>query len=237
MTYTLGDGREELGFLARLASSTGRRTFLKWSGITIAVAAVGCDDDDGGDVTTPPPTGSVSLGSGDTAVLNYAYALEQLEAAFYNEAVTRIYRDVTAEETQILTAIGAHEVAHRDFFRAALAGNAIGTLTFDFTSINFGNRDEVLEAARTFEDLGVSAYNGAGVLISTPANLTTAGKIVSVEARHAAVIRNLLEPGTGAFANQDVLSPTGLDQARTPSDVLDETDDFITETIDASALT
>jgi hypothetical protein len=236
MTHTLGDGREELGFLARLASCTGRRTFLKWSGITIAVAAIGCDDD-GSDVTTPPPSGSVSLGTGDTAVLNYAYVLEQLEAAFYNEAITRPYRDVTAEETQILTDIGAHEVAHRDFLQAALGSNAITTLTFDFTSINFGNRSEVLEAARTFEDMGVAAYNGAGILLSTTDNLTSAGKIVSVEARHAAIIRILLEPGTGAFANQDVLSTTGLDQAREPSDVLGDTDKFITETIDASALT
>ena len=57
--------------------------------------------------------------------------------------------------------------------------------------------------ARTFEDLGVSAYNGAGQLLTVAANLLTAGKIVSVEARHAAAIRDLLVPNS--FAASDVV--------------------------------
>ena len=38
-------GSRELEFLAQLAEPTGRRKFLTWSGVTIAVAAVGCRAD------------------------------------------------------------------------------------------------------------------------------------------------------------------------------------------------
>ena len=55
-----------------------------------------------------------------------------------------------------------HEVAHRDFFKAALGASAIYTLSFDFSSINFSDRAMVLGTAKALEDTGVSAYNGAG---------------------------------------------------------------------------
>ncbi|MEJ7672299.1 MAG: ferritin-like domain-containing protein [Chitinophagaceae bacterium] len=38
-------------------------------------------------------------------------------------------------------------------------------LEVDFSSINFASRASVLGTAMAFEDLGVSAYNGAGQLI------------------------------------------------------------------------
>ena len=49
----------------------------------------------------------------------------------------------------------------------------------------------ILKNAEMFEDLGVSAYNGAGKYLTSATNLTLAGKIVSVEARHAAAIRDI----------------------------------------------
>ena len=84
-------------------------------------------------------------------------------------------------------------------------------------------------AAKTFEDLGVSAYNGAGKLIVDPNYLLLAGKIVSVEARHAAAIRDLLKPKSADFAGDDVVDPvTGLDVVKNPSEVLAIADGFIT---------
>ena len=44
---------------------------------------------------------------------------------------------------------------------------------------------------KAFEDLGVSAYNGAGKLIENADYLLLVGKIVSVEARHASMVRRL----------------------------------------------
>ena len=232
MPKTLPEGDGELKFLDQLARTTGRRTFLHWSGLTLAVVALGCsDDDDGG---TGPGTTDVNLGSGDTGVLNYAYALEQLEVAFYTQVVASFYAGATADEQTILTDIKNHEVIHRDFLKAALGTSEIADLTVDFTSINFADRASVLGAAKTFEDLGVSAYNGAGQLLTTPANLVNAGRIVSVEARHAAAIRDLIE--ANSFAGSDVVDANGLDVVRTPPEVLALADTYVTTTINASGL-
>jgi ferritin-like protein len=226
------EGAPELRFLDRLAHTTGRRRFLQWSGVTMAVVALGCSDDS--NVGTGPSTAGVNLGSGDTGVLNYAYALEQLEAAFYTQATASFYAGASADEQSILNDIKSHEVTHRDFLKAALGTAAIADLQVDFSSVDFTSRASVLGAAKTFEDLGVSAYNGAGKLLTTPANLVNAGRIVSVEARHAAAIRDLLQ--ANSFAASDVVDANGLDQVRAPAEVLTAADAYVTTTINASGL-
>ncbi|MGI4834108.1 MAG: ferritin-like domain-containing protein [Janthinobacterium lividum] len=160
-------------------------------------------------LTVLPST--VSVGSGDAGVLNYAYALEQLEAAFYTQVRAGAYYTgiATATEKAILDDLYYHEVIHRDFFKAAITAagaTPLKDLTVDFSSINFGTRASVLGAAKAFEDLGVAAYNGAGQYITTPAYLLIAGKIVSVEARHAALIRDLLTEST--FVGNDIITLT-----------------------------
>jgi hypothetical protein len=233
MSTKVPENGRELAFLDGLARTTGRRKFLQWSGLTIAVAVVGCSDDNGSNVG-PNPSGAVNLGDGDSGVLNYAYALEQLEAAFYTQVVASFYAGATPEEQTILTDIKSHEVIHRDFLKAALGGAAIADLAVDFTSVNFADRSSVLGAAKTFEDLGVAAYNGAGKLLTTPDYLVVAGKIVSVEARHAAAIRDLLV--ANSFAGSDVVNANGLDQAKTPTEVLTAADTYVTTTIVADNL-
>lgn len=199
--------------------------------VTLGGEAIG-----GSPFTVTVTSDAVSLGTGDTGVLNYAYALEQLEAAFYTQVVASLFAGATAEETQILTDIRDHEVIHRDFLKAALADGAIPDLAVDFTNVDFADRTSVLETARTFEDLGVSAYNGAGQLLESGDFLLLAGKIVSVEARHAAAIRDLLNPLSADFAGDDVVDEQGLDQSRSPAQVLPLADPFITTPIDASGL-
>lgn len=157
----------------------------------------------------------------DFGVLNYAYALEQLEAAFYIMVLANPYGGITTQEMRVLTDVRDHEIAHRDFFKAALGDNAIKGLTPNFSAINFGSRASVLQTARTFEDLGVAAYNGAAKYLENTTYLVIAGKIVSVEARHASAIRDLLSPKTGAFA------PKAFDDAFEPADVLAAADPFI----------
>ena len=136
----------------------------------------------------------------------------------------------------MLTSVKQHEVVHREFFREALGPAAIPTLEFDFTSIDFGSRQSVLTAARVFEDTGVSAYNGAAQYLESLDFLLTAGKIVSVEARHAAAIRSLLRPKTRYFAGDDVVDEQGLDVVAAPRAVFQAVDPFITTCIDGSDL-
>ncbi|SDM38718.1 ferritin-like domain-containing protein [Chryseobacterium taihuense] len=208
---------------------TGRRNFLKLSGIGIVAAGltlVGCSDDDFEIID-----GNVfDLGTGDVGVLNYAYALEQLEADFYTKVVNNFYSGISSVEQQIFTDLYHHEVIHRDFFKAAISGatsNVLPTLEFQYPNVNFNDRNSVLATAKALEDTGVAAYNAAGKYISNPDYLVIAGKIVSVEARHAAAIRDLINPGTAAFSGDDVIDANGLDAAKEPSDIVMAAGGFI----------
>lgn len=217
----------------RGVSHLSRRKFLNYAGAGsgLMLLAAGCKKDD---TTLPSASGSVDLGSGDVGILNYAYALEQLEAAFYIQVIATPYVNITDGEKALLTDIRDHEIAHREFFKAALAGGAIAALEVDFTSIDFTKRESVLGTAKAFEDLGVSAYNGAGPLITSKDYLTLAGKIVSVEARHAAFIRDLIAPGS--FVGSDVIDTNGMEMSKTPADVLGVASKFIKTKINASNL-
>lgn len=181
---------------------------------------IGCDDNDFEFVDN----NVFDLGKGDVGVLNYAYALEQLEADFYTKVVNNFYTGISNAEKQIFTDLYHHEVIHRDFFKAAITGataNVLPTLEFQYPNVNFSDRNSVLATAKALEDTGVAAYNGAGKYITNVDYLVIAGKIVSVEARHAAAIRDLINPGTAAFSGDDVINPTtGLDVAKEPKDIV-----------------
>jgi len=224
------------GIVSIVKKPISRRNFLVFTGISAAAVTLGiqgCKEDT---ITTPSGTG-VDLGSGDIGILNYAYALEQLEAAFYIQAVSTPYSGMPASELSILTDIRDHEIAHRDFFKAAIpSSNRIPDLEVNFSSINFSDRASVLNTAKAFEDLGVSAYNGAGYYIADANYLLLAGKIVSVEARHAAAIRDLLSPKSASFAGDDIIDGAGLDLQKKPSQVLPVAATYLRTTVTANNL-
>lgn len=217
-----------------------RRKFMSWAGVlgatvTVAGVATACKKDDNNNNNN----GGVDLGSGDVGILNYAYALEQLEAAFYtqvtaNAAFTTIF---SADEQTFLKDIRDHEIAHREFFKNALTAAAptaiIPALEVNFSSINFGSKSSVLATAMAFEDLGVTAYDGAGYLIKDANYLLLAGKIVSVEARHAALIRELVT--ANSFLG-DQVDANSVNLARTPAEVLAIAGMYIKTKINASNL-
>lgn len=229
----------------QLFQQSTRRKFLQMLGVGGTIVLLpsvftACDDDDKGGYTgvgpLPGSTGSVSLAlNTDVGILNYAYALEQLEAAFYSAVLTSAaFSGLSADEKEVLTDLRNHEVIHREFFRRALGNNRIGDLALNSTTVGaaVATRTTILRNAEAFEDLGVSAYNGAGKYLTDATNLLIAGKIASVEARHAAAIRDLREAAgitTGAaagtrFAGDDVVLPSGayagLDVKLEPSAVL-----------------
>jgi hypothetical protein len=73
------------------------------------------------------------------------------------------------------------------------------------------------------EDNGVAAYNGAGRYITNPDYLLLAGKIVSVEARHASAARTLINFNSVDFAVDGIVDVnTGLDVPRKPSQIITE---------------
>ncbi len=225
-------------------SYTSRRSFLKLSGLTLVgagvVMATGCSNNsDNNQVHYPGlKNGVFDLGNGDFGVLTYAYALEQLESDFYTKVVNAsgFNANFSIEEKAVLTDLYKHEVIHRDFFKAALTGalpnpteQLLPDLAFNYGTLNFNNRLDILNTAKALEDTGVAAYNGAGKLLTNPDYLLLAGKIVSVEARHASAIRSLLNPNSKDFAGDDIVSATtGLDTVKNPSEVITIADGFIT---------
>ncbi len=212
-------------------SGLSRRKFLSFAGLGLLTTAAlaSCSKDN------PTLDGqSINLGSGDVGILNYAYVLEQIEAAFYTSVLYNQYVGMTVAERQLLDDIRQHEVAHREFFKNALGSNAIPALTIRFTGVDFSSRASVLATAKAFEDLGVAAYNGAGKLIADANYLLLAGKIVSVEARHAAYIRDLIS--NGSFADNTVIDSNGLEMSKSPSEVLAIAGGFIKDTINANNL-
>lgn len=213
--------------------SSNRRGVLKWSGAAAATVAVG-------GIWLPnfgiSSALAADLGEGDVGVLNYAYALEQLEAAFYTKVVDSMYSGAMDGEAELLTDIRDHEVAHVEFLKEALADGAIPDLEVDFSAVDFTSREAVLMTAMTFEDLGVSAYNGAGKLLQNADYLLAAGKIVSVEARHAATIRDLVNMNSVAFAGDDIVDMNGLDVVNEPAAVLKAAGPFITTEVTANSL-
>ena len=230
---------------AAIQERLGRRGFLRYAGFSVAATAAiltACENPSM-DATVEGNAGArvsataIDLGSGDVGVLNYAYALEQLEFAFYDQVLRTPYANISNDELMMLREIRDHEYVHKEFFRVALGAAGIPALTPNFRSIDFSQRQVLLNAARVFEDTGVGAYNGAGQLLGDVNLLLLAGKIVSVEARHAGLIRDLLLPQLGYFAGDNIVDGnTGLDPAYTPSFVLPNVQPFIMETITANNL-
>jgi hypothetical protein len=240
---------DEHGVRAGPFAPAGRRDFLRAAGIgglALALPSLlqGCSD------TTAPPVGlsddsevlfhiysnipatpvTIDL-STDIGIANYAYALEQLEAQFYFFADEFARGALSAEEMRVIRDIRLHEQIHSDFLRALLGSAAIPMIKTDFSTVVFSSRASVLGTAQVFEDLGVAAYNGAGQLLESPEFLLLAGKIVSVEARHAAAIRDLLQPNSRFFAGDDVVDANGLDRAFDPATVLAAAAPFIVNPI------
>ncbi len=136
---------------------------------------------------------------GDVGILNFALTLEYLESSFYAEAKKRA--GASGELKSLVDLIAKDEDEHVKALTATikqLGGKPVAEPKFDFP---YDSTGEFLELAQTFEDTGVSAYNGAAPQIKSKDVLAAAGSIVQVEARHAAAIRlqNGAEPSPDAF--------------------------------------
>ncbi|ULQ52848.1 ferritin-like domain-containing protein [Flavihumibacter fluvii] len=134
-------------------------------------------------------------------ILNYALTLEYLESEFYATAITKGTALIPAgPATNAIQTISNHEAAHVSFLKMAITasgGVPVSKPNFDFTAKGtfgdvFTNYATFLAVAQTFEDTGVRAYKGrAAELVKGGDLLTAALNIHSVEARHAAHIRQM----------------------------------------------
>ncbi len=175
--------------------------------------------------------GGRTLDFGDEfGILNLTLVLETTETRFYERVISAPPRDLKPGEFEILRDIKANERQHLRFVKRALGPLRIKVPDSDFSSIDFTSRQSVLEAARNFEDNGVATLNGAGRRVQLPEFLTIAGKLVSVEARHTAVLRDMLNPLSRDFAGDDIVDENGMDRAIAPDESLRRVSKFLVST-------
>lgn len=157
----------------------------------------------------------------DIDVLNYALTLEHLEYSFYRDGIGQFTFGNDPFGGSIdtnLAAIRDHEGAHVDTLTQVitdLGGEPVAEATYDFGYTDAGS---FLATAAALENTGVSAYDGAGASLETPALLTAAGTIVAVEARHAAYLNLVIG---------EVPFPAAFETALTPAEVLEIAGPFI----------
>jgi rubrerythrin len=155
-------------------------------------------------------------GGGDVDILNFALTLEYLESTFYAEAKSRA--KPRGELKSLVDLIAKDEQEHVEALTGSikkLGGKPVAEPKFDFSYSGTGG---FLKLAQTFEDTGVSAYNGAAPMIESKEVLTAAGSIVQVEARHAAAIR---------LQNSEEPSPVAFDEPLNEKQVLKAVEPFI----------
>ena len=195
-----------------------RRTFLRVAGASAASAALvlaGCGKDEPTPVVPPDPN-LIVLQGGDVGLLNYCFLLKQLEVALYQIVVTTYPADFGADDRALFADLRDHEVIHRQTLGTLLGDAFLPALAFNFSSFALGTRAGVLAAAQRLEDLGTGLLAGALPLFDNAGLRQLLTKMLSVEARHAALVRDLA--ASGSFAGPDVVPPaTGLHQALSPT--------------------
>ncbi|KAF8164868.1 ferritin-like domain-containing protein [Crassisporium funariophilum] len=158
----------------------------------------------------------------DILVFKFADVLEQLESEFYQQALAKfqdsdfVSAGFSSSQVAIeqFTAIQSDEATHSTVLQAALKSfgeTPITSCKFNFDSA-LTDVPTMAATARVVESVGVSAYLGGATLLTDPILLTSAGSILTVEARHQTILNVLSSSGTAI--------PAAFDFALTPSEVL-----------------
>jgi hypothetical protein len=200
------------------------RTLLAGGTVVLLPSVFAACDDDGDDNPlgpTPDPVTGLSFDlRSDVGIFRLLHLQEQLESAFYVAVVrSDTFDRLNGAERELLVDLRNVEVTHREFVRAALGSAALpdirGSINRQRLEEILSSRESILATARMLEHTGLAGLNGTGKYIQDPRNLLVAGKLASVEARHAAALRELAPPNNQdpsvAFAGDDIIDANGRD--------------------------
>ena len=211
------------------AQPVGRRGFLRVSAASAAtvalIATTGCSTE------TPEPVAAdpyqLVLPSGDSGLFYYGYLLALALSTTYEKIVANPPTDLTAAERTLIFNMRDHQVVYRELFHyyidptTANTGPFPSDFSFNTASFTLTTRAGVLAAVQQLADLAAAAYPVLLPLFTSASAYPRAllVKTVSVQARHAATIRDLRTPGS--FADSTVVDPaTGQLRTKTPTEVV-----------------
>lgn len=157
----------------------------------------------------PQPSAGKESAAQDVKIFNFLLVLEQAQAAFYDAAV----RGGTLQGDLLTFArvVAPQEHDHVGFIRQKLGAQAGPPPKLDFRQAT-SDPKRFAAAAIDLEEATAAAYIGQGANL-TRDSVADAARIVAVEARHAAWIRDL--------SGEDP-APRAADPPRTADDVLAE---------------
>jgi hypothetical protein len=185
--------------------SHSRRRFLLSAGGAVTAAAAGGAAVGGlGVASARTPTSPEQ----DLRVLTFLLGIERISSAFYADA--RRAGHFQGELAEFIEVAGAQERHHVEALQKDL--NTVSAVSEPRFDVGAALRSPAafVRTATALEDATVAAYNGQATNL-TPERLLQVCSIVSVEARHAAWIRDIggLPPAEGATD-----APLRADQVR-----------------------
>jgi hypothetical protein len=152
----------------------------------------------------PEPAASAPSPAQDRRILNFLLLLEYLQEGLYAEALSA--GNLTGDLERFAQVAGAHEREH-----VTALQDELGTTARDKPTFRFGDalarEGRFAAAALTLEETAVAAYIGQAANLTAKRSVAVA-RIVAVEARHAAWIRDVV----GRLP-----APLAADRAKTPA--------------------
>ncbi len=195
-------------------SGDTRASFLKKAGVGAGAVVAGGAFAGG----IPAIARAGGIPASDIAILNFALTLEYLESAFYTEAVGA--KKLTGETRRFATVVSQHEAAHVGFLKGVLGSKAVALPKFDFRGTT-ADMASFQATADVLENTGVHAYLGQVGNIKAKPVLAGAGRILPVEARHAAWIRDIrFRGGVTAPSSAHTPAPAAFEDGFTMAQIL-----------------